>query len=135
MDREAILEFIRANPNTVMCTMEGNQPHGRGMETFRADENGLIFYTGIYKDVYRQIEQNPEVELCYINGIQVRVSGRMELLDDMELKREVVEKRPLMKSFVENLGYEKLGLMRLKNGKATVWTAKDRGGPKTYIDL
>ena len=135
MDKREILDFIRANPMATMCTVEGNKPHGRGMETFRVDENGLIFYTGTYKDVYRQLENNPEVELCYIKDIQVRVSGRIELLDDPELKKEIVAKRPFLKGLIEQRGYEAIGVMRLKGGRATTWSMKDMAAPKTYVDL
>ena len=136
MDRKEILECINANPMAVMCTVEGDKPRGRGMETFRADENGLIFYTGKYKDVYKQLESNPEVELCYMGGgMQVRVRGRMELLDDPEIKKEVVEQRPMMKGFVEQMGYEHLAIIRLKGGQATTWTASNRAALKFFVDL
>jgi pyridoxamine 5'-phosphate oxidase len=136
VDKKEILDFIKANPMVCMATVEGNKPHVRGMETFRADENGLIFYTGTSKDIYKQLVKNPEVELCYIKELmQVRLSGRLELLDDLAIKKEIVEARPFLKPVVEQAGYETIGVMRFKKGKATTWSMKDMGAPKTFIDI
>jgi pyridoxamine 5'-phosphate oxidase len=136
MNKKEILDFIKANPMVCMATVEGNKPHARGMETFRADENGLIFYTGTSKDIYKQLVKNPEVELCYIKELeQVRISGKIELVDNLKIKKEIVEARPFLKPLVEQQGYETLGVMRLKKGKATTWSMKEIGAPKTFIDL
>ena len=136
MTKDEILSFIKANPIGNMATVEGNKPHVRGMETYRADENGLIFYTSKTKDVYKQLATNPEVELCYIKeGMQVRVSGRVELVEDLDIKKEIVEARPFLKPFVEQQGYEIMGVCRLKGGKATTWSMQEMAAPKTFVDL
>ncbi len=136
MDKKEILEFIKANPIANLATVEGNKPHVRGMETYRADENGLIFYTGTVKDVSKQLNANPEVEVCYVaQGTQVRVSGRVELVKDMNLMKEIVEARPFLKPMVEQWGYDSMAVYCLKNGKATTWSMQDMEAPKTFIDL
>jgi pyridoxamine 5'-phosphate oxidase len=136
MDKKEILDFIKASPMVYLATVEGDKPHVRGMETYRIDEDGLIFYTGKYKDVYKQLEKNPEVELCYVKEFrQVRLSGRMELLDDLELKKEIVEARPFLKPFIEQQGYDAMGLMRFTKGKATTWSMQDMAAPKTFTDI
>lgn len=64
------------------------------MMLYRADENGVIFCTGREKDVNKQLSANPAVELCFYNaeqGRQVRIEGTVEMLDDLELKKQVVE--------------------------------------------
>jgi pyridoxamine 5'-phosphate oxidase len=135
MNKKEILDFIKANPMTYMATTEGNKPHVRGMETFRVDDNGLVFYTNKSKDVYKQLEKNPEVELCYVKDVQVRISGKLELVDDLSIKKDIVQARPFLKPLVEQQGYDTLGVMRLKNGKANTWSMKDLGAPKTYTDI
>jgi pyridoxamine 5'-phosphate oxidase len=136
MDKKEILAFIVKNPMGYLATVEDNKARVRGMETFRADEKGLIFYTSKVKDVYKQIAKNPEVEVCYFAETQIRVRGKMEILEDLTLKKEIVEKRPFLKPIFENK-YEGLSVFRLK-GKATTWSMKQGGkpgDPKTFIDL
>ena len=134
MDKKEILEFIAKNPMGCLGTIEDNKARVRGMETFRVDEKGLIFYTSKTKDVFKQIAKNPEVEVCYMAGsTQVRVRGKMEIIEDPALKKEIVEKRPFLKP-IFGKSTEGMGVCRLK-GKATTWSMQDMAAPKTFIDL
>ena len=138
MNKTEILAFINENPLCFLATTEDDTPHVRGMRAYRADENGIIFYTGKEKAVHQQLSKNPKVEICFYdfkNVIQVRVSGRMELMEDLELKKEIAANRPNVKPRVEKEGYDWMALYRLQNGKATVWTLQTMNTPKNYIDL
>ena len=87
MSKEEIFKIMNENPVLHLATMDGDQPRVRGMLLFRADEDGIIFHTGSFKDVYSQIQKNPKAELCFNGqGIQVRVSGVLEEVDDENLK-------------------------------------------------
>ena len=137
MTKEEILKLIKSHPTSFMATVEGDKPHVRGMGIYDADENGIVIQTWTIKDIHQQILKNPEVELCFNDlkgGIQVRVSGRAEIIDDIEFKKKVVEKRPFMKPTVEKQGLDVVALYRVK-GKATVWTMATNFEPKTYVDL
>ncbi|MGD1118548.1 MAG: pyridoxamine 5'-phosphate oxidase family protein [Dehalococcoidales bacterium] len=140
MDKKEILDFITKNPTAYMATVEGKKPHVRGMGTYRADENGIIFSMQTPKDVYKQLVKNPETELCYFAaGVQIRVAGRMQLVTDLALKKEITEKRPFYKPGVEKEGWDYVGVFILKNGKATVLDMKGPppppGAPKVWVEL
>jgi len=105
---------------------------------YRADEDGIIFCTGRDKDVNKQLSKNPAVEMCFYNhdeGRQVRIEGNVELLDDLELKMQIVEQFTFLKPWVESEGYEILIPFCLKKGKAVVWTMETNLEPKKYIQL
>ena len=140
MTRKEVLEFMSSNPIFHLATVEGDKPHVRGMLLYRADENGVIFNTGKIKDLYRQLTENPNVEMSFTNGIfenliQIRVVGTVELDEDLDLKKEIVQKRDFLKPWVEQVGYDALAVYRLKNGVATVWTMATNTAPKKYIEL
>jgi pyridoxamine 5'-phosphate oxidase len=138
MTKSEILALINANPACHLATVEGNAPHVRGILLYKADENGLVFHTGNMKDLYHQLTRNPKVEFCfndYQKGIQVRVSGSVELVDDMALKKEIVAKRDFLKPWVEQQGWDMLVVYRMKKGKATTWTMQTNFDPKTYVEL
>ena len=138
MNKSEILAFLNAKPSCHLATVEGDKPHVRGMRIHRADENGIILQTTKIKDLYKQLSENPNVELCFNNykdNIQVRVSGTVELVKDMELKKEIIADRQFLKPLVEKEGYEVVTVYRLKKGVATVWTFETNFAPKTYIEL
>ena len=137
MTKDEILKLIKANRTCFMATVEGNKPHVRGMGIYSADENGIIIQAWTIKDIHQQIVNNPEVELCFNDfkaGIQVRVSGKAQIINDLAFKQKVVEDRPFMKPIVEEKGYDVVALYRIK-GKATIWTMATNFEPKTYIDF
>ncbi len=134
MDKKEILSFITNNNIGYLATTEGKAPRVRGMDTFRADEHGLIFYTSKSKNVCKQMMKNPEVEVCYYaKGIQVRVRGKMEMLEDMDLKKEIVARREFLGDYSEE-DYEDMAVCRLK-GKATVWTMNCGDATSPFVDL
>jgi len=138
MDKAEIIAFMNANPMCHMATVEGNKPHVRGIGIVKADENGIILQTSTRKDIYKQLSANKNVELCFNNaqeGIQVRVSGTVEEVDDAELKAEVMAQRPFLKEEVEKGVYGEVAIYRMTKGVAQIWTMMTNMDPKKYIQL
>jgi pyridoxamine 5'-phosphate oxidase len=138
MTKEEIFEFVKKNPVFSLATIDGNQPRVRLIMLYRADENGIIFVTGKQKPVHKQLQANPAVEMCFYNqdeGRQVRIEGKVKMLDDLELKKQVVEDFSFLKPWVESQGYEVLICYCLQNGKATTWTMETNFEQKQYTQL
>ena len=88
------------------------------------------------KDVFKQLQNNPNVELCFINdNIQIRISGTASLENDLKLKEEIVANRPFLKPIVDQYGYEPLAVFRVRKLVATVWSMATNLAPKEYIEL
>jgi len=138
MTKEEILEFATKNPICSLATIEGTLPRVRMIMLYRAGENGIIFCTGRQKALHAQLQANPAVEMCFYNpdeGRQVRIEGKVDMLDDLELKKEVVDKFTFLKPWVESQGYGVMVCYHLKNAKATTWTMETAFAPKQYIQL
>ncbi len=138
MTKEQILEFITKNPVFCLATSEGDKPHARMIMMYRADEDGIIFSTGSDKDVNKQLQASPAVELCFYGSeenCQVRVEGAAEVIDDLGLKKQIVEDFPFLKPWIEAQGYEVLITYRVRNGRATTWTMETNELPKQYVQL
>ena len=140
MNKTEIFAFIKKCGHAYMATIEGNKPRVRAMGTHRADENGIVFAMQTYKDVYKQLVKNPDVELCYFaDGVQVRIVGRLQGSKDLALKKEILEARPFYKPGVEKEGWGYFEVYILKHGKANFFDMKGPpappGTPKTWIDL
>jgi pyridoxamine 5'-phosphate oxidase len=138
MTKEEVLEFVTKNPVFSLATIDGSRPRVRMMMLYKADADGIIFCTGRDKAVCKQLQSNPAAELCFYNekaGRQVRIEGAIEMLDDLKLKKKVVEAFPFLKPWVESAGYEVMIICRLQNAKATTWTMETNFDPKQYIQL
>ena len=136
MNKTEILDFLNSNPACHLATIDGDGPRVRGMLMYRADENGILFHTGNFKDLCKQLQQNPNVELCFNSSSkQIRVSGKAEFIEGKSLKEEIVNKRTFLKPLVEAQGYDSLKVFRVTNCTATVWTMETNLEPKSYIQL
>ena len=76
-----------------------------------------MFHTGKNKDLHKQLTENPNVEMSFNNGkfeylIQVRISGSVELVENIDLKKEIVQAREFMKPWVEQWGSDLLSAIR-----------------------
>lgn len=138
MTREEIIKFLNANVACFLATTEDGEPRVRGMALYRADDHGILFHTGDFKDVPAQLRANPKAEISvydHKSGVQVRVRGDVEFLDDMDLKKEIIAGRPFLKPFVEERGHDSLLVFRIKNCRATVWTMQTNLEPKEWTRL
>jgi pyridoxamine 5'-phosphate oxidase len=138
MDKTEMMAFMKANPNCCVASVDGNKPHTRVLTMYRVDDNGIILQSDKRKDLYKQVLKNPEVEICFCDMnkfVEVRVSGRMEIVEDLALKKEIAEARPFEKPVIDKFGYDTIVVYRLKNGKATAWSFTTDIVPKTYVDL
>ncbi|MFA5105132.1 MAG: pyridoxamine 5'-phosphate oxidase family protein [Candidatus Margulisiibacteriota bacterium] len=144
MNKQEMFELINANPGFHLATVEGDQPRCRGMFLFSADESGIVFHSGSMKDVHHQIVGNPKVELCFNdfkNGVQVRVAGKLEIVEDKALKDNICAhpSRAFLKPWRESGElkdfYNQFKVYRLKNGKAVAWTMATNFAPKEVVTL
>ncbi len=138
MTRKEIIQFVDKNPVFSLATIEGAKPRVRMMMVAMVGKDGLIFTTGKQKAVCKQMTANPAIELCFYNadeGRQVRIEGKAEPLDDLKLKKQIVEKFTFLKPWVESEGYEVLAPYRVKNARATTWTMETNLEPKEYVEL
>ena len=138
MDQVEIMQFINRNPTFSMATCSDNVPYVRTMTVAFADNRGIVLATGREKDVCRQMQANPRIEMCFYNaqnGVQVRIAGTAAEVDDVQLKKDIVEKFDFLKPWVEAQGYDILAAFRVTNARATTWTMADMAKPKEYVTL
>ena len=133
MNREQILQFLNEHQACHLATMEGGQPRVRGMLMYRADESGILFHTAPFKSLAKQVRDNKMVEICFNSpDTQIRVAGIAEIVDDPELKKEIVDARPFMKPWVEEKGLGTIQVFRVTHCQANVWTMSTNFEPTRY---
>ncbi|MFH0924944.1 MAG: pyridoxamine 5'-phosphate oxidase family protein [bacterium] len=140
MTQQELFEFINKNLSCTLATCVENKPYTRWMWMYKADEKGIIFHTGVMKDVYKQLQANPNIELCFYNGnpqnmIQVRINGIALIENDMKLKEEIIADRPFLKPIIAQHGQEVIAIFRVQKMVANVWTMATNLAPKEYINI
>jgi uncharacterized pyridoxamine 5'-phosphate oxidase family protein len=137
---EDCIKFANDNPSSYIATVEGDQPRVRGMLMWYADKTGFYYNTGAAKDLYKQLQVNPKVELCFFdpktpNLRMMRVTGKIEFLGDIEVKKRLIEERPFLKQM--GLTAESPGLIvfRVPKGEAYFWTMDTNMQPKIKINF
>lgn len=132
MNRAELIKKIRQQRLFYLATVEEGAPRVRTMMLFRADEDGLVFNTGAQKDLHRQLQADPRVELCFHNiddHWQIRVAGTVERIDNADFRDQVLDQFPFLRQWIEEHGPEALVSYRLSRGKARIWYA-DRAARK-----
>ena len=130
MDFSDCVKFATENPVTFIATAEGDQPRVRAFAMWFADATGFYYHTGTPKAVWRQLTENPKVELCFYApgdvGKMLRVTGTVEFLDDAALKERLIGERPwLLQIGLSGPNDPKLAVFRVAHGEAHFWTMEN----------
>lgn len=92
-------EFIKNAGVYYLATMEDDQPRVRPFGTVDIFEDKLYIQTGKVKDVSKQIQVNPKVEICaFMDGKWIRVAGTLVRDDRVEPKAHMLEAYPNLKA-------------------------------------
>ncbi len=92
---QEVCEFLKNAGAYYLATDDAGQPRVRPFGTAHIFEDRLYIQTGRKKDVFRQIERNPRVELCaFAKGQTLRVAGTLAVDDRLEAQRSLLDAYP-----------------------------------------
>jgi len=70
------IQFLKDHKEIALATCEGNLPKLRIFQIMKQEGHVLYFATSPEKAVWRELQQNPNVELlAYADNVSVRCSG------------------------------------------------------------
>lgn len=111
LDKAGIFYFL---------TTDGDQPKGRPFGLRFVADGKLIFGCGTFKNVFRQLTENPKVEVLAMAGREfMRYDGTVKVVKDEALTAKVREVRPEIMEMYDKNGWE-MGLFYLENGHAEI---------------
>jgi Pyridoxamine 5'-phosphate oxidase. len=95
---EEVYEFLKKCGTYYLATVEGDQPRVRPFGTVDLFEGRLYIQTGKVKNVSKQIQANPKVELCAcMDGRWLRLAGTLVRDDRVEAKKHLLDNYPELK--------------------------------------
>ena len=116
---EEVFDFLRKCGTFYIATEEGNQPRVRPFGVVNIFEKKLYIQTGKTKNVSKQIQNNPNVEVCsFIDGIWIRLEGKLVRDDRREAKISMLDANPILKNMY-SADDDNTEVLYFENAKAT----------------
>lgn len=117
---EEVLKFLKDVSTFYLATIDGDQPRVRPFGAVTAYEGRLYLITSNQKDVFRQLQANPKLELCGMDqkGNWLRVEATTVEDSDRNVKRAMLEEYPDLKNLY-SVDDGKMEVLYLHNVRAT----------------
>ncbi|MCI5636015.1 MAG: pyridoxamine 5'-phosphate oxidase family protein [Sarcina ventriculi] len=118
-----VIEFLKENPVQYFATVGlDNKAKVRPFRFMIEDGGKLYFCTNNEKDVFKQIKNNPYVEVCVSNSKfqWMRLNGKVKFSNDMDIKKKVIESSPLVKSLYKTADNPIFEIFYLEDAKAII---------------
>lgn len=112
-------DFLTQANTFYLTTVDGNQPKCRPVAFHMLCGEQLYFGVGDFKEVYKQMQKNPNVEFCATVGTDfLRYYGKAVFEKSYHIAEKVLAAAPAMqKIYNEKTGY-KLAIFHLENATA-----------------
>ena len=92
-------EFLKKCGTFYIATEEGDQPRVRPFGVVNIFEDKLYIQTGKSKNVSKQMQINPNVEICgFLEGKWLRLEGKVVRDDRREAKASMLDANPVLKN-------------------------------------
>ena len=92
-------EFLKKCGTFYIATIDGDQPRVRPFGVVNIFEDKLYIQTGKVKNVSKQMQINPNVEICaFSEGKWIRLEGKVVRDDRIEAKASMLDANPVLKN-------------------------------------
>lgn len=119
-------EFLDKAQVFYFLTTDGDQPKGRPFSFKLFENDRLYFGCGTFKEVYRQLTQNPKVEVVAMaDGQFMRYDGAVSFVQDDALLAKTREAMPELMDMYDQNGWQ-MALFYLENGHAEIRAMLDQ---------
>lgn len=138
MERDHLLALLRTTGTGFLATVEQGHPRVRAVQLVEASPDQVLYYTHRHKPLCQQLQADPEVEVCFWSiseRTQVRIHGRVELLDDDTARQELLDKAPRARQWIDKEGFQVLMPFRLRRGDCRVLYLDGSGREETCFSL
>lgn len=114
-----VYDFLKKCGVFFLATVDNDKPRVRPFGALNIYENKLYFQTGKSKNVAKQIEINPNVEItAFFDGKWIRLEGTLVNDDRIEAKKSMLDNNPELRSMYSEEDPNTL-VLYIKDAKAT----------------
>lgn len=125
--------ILKANPNGVLATKDGESIKTRVFQFLFADGNKVYFCTSNEKPVYAQLQNNASVSFCtYPQNFTpvLSVNGKAVFVEDIAMKKRALDENPMIKNIYQSPENPIFKLFYIDAKEVETFSFAD--GPKSY---
>lgn len=120
-----VYDFLTKCVTFYIATIDGDKPRVRPFGVVNIFEDKLYVQTGKSKNVSKQIQKNPNVEICAFNeGKWLRVEAKLVRDDRREAKQSMLDANPMLKKMY-SADDDNTEVLYLSNAIATFYSFTD----------
>ena len=124
------LEFLESAGVYYLATIKDNKPYVRPFGTILLFENKLYIQTGKVKECFKQMKENPFVEIsAFLNGKWIRISAKAVEDDRVEARRAMLDKYPDLRRMYNEFDGNTV-VLYLSEATSTIYSFTE--APKTF---
>ena len=121
-----VFEFLKECETFYLATVEGNQPRVRPFGAINIFEDKLYIQTGKSKNVSKQMQINPNVEICaFKDGTWLRLEGKVTRDDRIPAKESMLDANPMLKNMY-SADDDNTEVLYFEKAKATFYSFTDK---------
>ena len=117
-----VFDFLEECGTFYLATVDGDKPRVRPFGALNIFEDKLYIQTGKSKNVSKQMQINPNVEICaFNNGRWIRIEGKVVRDDRIEAKESMLDANPNLKKMY-SADDDNTEVLYFKDAKATIYS-------------
>lgn len=125
-----VYQYLKDCGTFYLATSDGNQPRVRPFGAVDIYEGKIYIQTGNVKNVFKQMQKNPKVEICAMSkdGTWIRITAAVVRDDRIEARQHMLDENPVLKKmYAANDG--NCEVLYLKDATAVIYSFTEK--PKT----
>lgn len=104
---EKVHKFLDEAKVFYLSTIDGDRPRCRPLGLHSLRDGKEYFGVGQFKEVYKQLEKNPNCELvALVKGEWIRINGKAVFEKDFVLAEKILEENKHLKEMYEKNGWK-----------------------------
>ena len=118
-DIERVDAYLEKAGAFYLTTVDGDKPKCRPVGFHIVEGDKLYFGIGTFKDVYKQLQANPNAEICaLVKDEFLRYYGKVVFETGSELAEKALNAMPVLKQIYNEETGNKLGIFHLEEATA-----------------
>ena len=115
---QEVYDFLKECGTYYLATVDGDKPRVRPFGTVDIFENRLYIQTGKVKNVSKQLEKNPNAEICaFKDNRWLRLEGELVRDERVEAKKHMLDAYPYLRGMY-NENDDNTEVLYFKNARA-----------------
>lgn len=117
---EKVNELLTEAKVFYIVSVDKDKPRARPISFKMIENNKLWFGVGTFKDVYKQLQENPNIEIvASTNSKWLRYDGKAKFVDDIDLENKCLDLLGSIGKMYRDNGY-RMGMFYIDEGHVEI---------------